>query len=60
MKEKFKNMFEKVEDFIDDHGEHILEAAMFGFYAVITIGYGNSLRLQNKQKRLEIKALRKK
>ena len=56
MKTKIKNVFEKIEDFFEDHGETVVEAAMLGFYVVITLGYGNALHLANKQKRLEIKS----
>ena len=59
MKEKFKNACEKIEDFMEDHGDHIVEAAMVFFYVAVGIGYGTSLHLANKEKRIQIKALKK-
>ena len=60
MKEKLKNAFSKIGDFLDDHGDQVAVAAMTGFYIIVGVAYGSNLHLQNKEKRLQIKALRKK
>lgn len=60
MKEKIKNMFGKVKDFVKDHTEEIT-LCVYSAFMVVIIGQSiNGLRLANQKTRLELQALQQK
>lgn len=59
MKEKFADIWDKIKDFAEDHGEMIIYAFYGAFMIAVTVISWRSLSLFNKKTKLEIARLSK-